>query len=97
MFGGESVRRGVVTVTALIVEVLVGMWLLFLFLLAIAWSPIERRLSARERRADRFAEGEALDEEATGQASAFAVGASEVETAEEDDTDSYPTLALRRA
>ncbi len=45
MARGEALRAW-----AIVLEVLVGMWLLCLFVLALAWDPIDRRVGSRRRR-----------------------------------------------
>lgn len=37
-------------VTAILTEVLLGTWLLFLFMLALAWDPVDRWMGIRARR-----------------------------------------------
>lgn len=61
---GESMRA-----LTLVIEVILGAWLVFLFMLALAWDPIDRRVGARGRR---LAERQAL--RPTGeQAEAYAI------------------------
>ena len=50
--------RGAANVAGLVVETALGAWLLFLFLLALAWDPLDRRLGFRARRyAERLSGG----------------------------------------
>lgn len=61
----DTVRAGVNDLLTLVLEVMVGMWLLFLFFAALAWDPLDRRLGFHARRhAERY--GDAALPEATG-------------------------------
>ncbi len=51
----DTVRAGVNELLTLVLEVMVGMWLLFLFFVALAWDPLDRRLGFHARRhAERY-------------------------------------------
>jgi hypothetical protein len=46
----EAVRSSATGVLTLGAEVVVGVWLLFLFTLALAWDPLDRRFGFHDRR-----------------------------------------------
>jgi hypothetical protein len=46
----ETTRAGLEGLLRLLVEVVVGMWLLCLFALALAWDALDRRFGFQERR-----------------------------------------------
>jgi hypothetical protein len=46
----ETARTGLEGVLRLLIEVVVGMWLLCLFALALAWDALDRRFGFEERR-----------------------------------------------
>jgi hypothetical protein len=46
----EMVRGGAASLLALVVEIVLGAWLLVLFLLALAWDPLDRRLGLHAQR-----------------------------------------------
>ena len=46
----DAVRSSVTGFLTLALEVVVGIWLLFLFGLALAWDPLDRRFGFHERR-----------------------------------------------
>lgn len=63
----DTVRSGVTDLLTLAFEVMVGIGLLFLFLLAAAWDPLDRRLGLRDRRRAARYGGEGLEGETSGE------------------------------
>ena len=75
---GATLRGGAANVAGLVVETALGAWLLFLFLLALAWDPLDRRLGFRARRyAERLAAGPDEPPSEEGQQEAFGIGPAE--------------------
>jgi hypothetical protein len=61
-------------VLTLLLEVVIGVWLLSLFLLALAWDPIDRRFGTRSKRiAARLAERPAASGAARNSDGAYAI------------------------
>jgi hypothetical protein len=46
----DAVRSSATGVLSLGLEVVIGVWLLFLFTLALAWDPLDRRFGFHDRR-----------------------------------------------
>ncbi len=61
----DAVRSSVTGFLTLALEVVVGIWLLFLFGLALAWDPLDRRFGFHDRRRT-AADGEEDDAPADG-------------------------------
>lgn len=62
----QELRHETGRLVMVVAGVATGIWLLFLFLLAVAWDPLDRRLGFYARR--RAARLAALDEETAGTA-----------------------------
>lgn len=74
----QQAVRGVISVASLVLEVVIGAWLLLLFLLALAWDPLDRRLGWHARRhAERLGSRAAVLSAAPGAAEAFGVAPAE--------------------
>jgi hypothetical protein len=74
----QQAVRGVISVASLVLEVVIGAWLLLLFLLALAWDPLDRRLGWHARRhAERLGSRATLLSSAPGAAEAFGVAPAE--------------------
>ena len=51
----QIVRRGAASLVELVLEIVLGAWLLLLLALAVAWDPLDRRIGLHaRRRAKRF-------------------------------------------
>jgi hypothetical protein len=71
----EIVRGGAASVVGLVLETVLGAWLLLLFLLALAWDPLDRRLGFHaKRRAGQLGSRTIALPPADGNQEAFGVG-----------------------
>ncbi|MGH2353736.1 MAG: hypothetical protein ACRDI2_17160 [Chloroflexota bacterium] len=99
MAGQDVVRSGATTVLVLVAEVVVGIWLLFLFAVAVAWAPLDRRLGFHaRRRAERYGGPEPADDRTPAVAGAYGIGvARSVDDQEEDTSVGRRPVPARRA
>ncbi len=67
----EAARSEGARAWAIVLELVLGLWLLCLFLLAVAWDPIDRRIGARGRRIAQRAAHRSSGDSADGNAYAI--------------------------